>query len=182
MRRMFRRQMRRGFASNIPPILQEANHAFFDKGEYGRAAELFEQIAQGADARGGPRAPLFHLQAGRSRIYAGQTALGMPSLKRGLELLAQRKQFSRLHNAGQRVIAELKEHGLMEEAAEIERLLNSALPSTTNTEKVSAPAKRSILPTHCPQCGAAIRPDEVDWLDDATAECAYCGSLVREEN
>lgn len=181
MRRMFRRQMRKGFAPNIPPILQEANHAF-DKGEYGRAAELFEQIAQGADARGGPRAPLFHLQAGRSRIYAGQTSLGTPSLKRGLELLAQRKQFSRLHKAGQRVTAELKEHGLIEEAAEIERLLNSALPSTTNLEKVSAPAKRPILPTHCPQCGAALRPDEVEWLDESTAECAYCGSPVRENS
>src|SRR5262245_15486839 len=118
MRRNFRRQMRRGFAANVPPILQEANLAF-DKGEYGRAAELFEQIAQGADARGGPRAPLFHLQAGRSRILAGQTSLGMPSLDRGLELLAQRRQYQRLQNAGQRVIAELQERGQAKEAAEI---------------------------------------------------------------
>src|SRR5262245_66368514 len=99
MRRMFRRQKRRGFAPNIPPILQEANLAF-DKGEYGRAAELFERIAEGADARGGPRAPLFHLQAGRARVLAGQTALGMPSLKRALSLLAQRKQYPKLQKVG----------------------------------------------------------------------------------
>jgi hypothetical protein len=65
MRRMFRRQIRKTLAQEVPPILQEANFAF-DKGEYGRAAELFEQIAQTVDARGGPRAPLFHLQAGRA--------------------------------------------------------------------------------------------------------------------
>ena len=181
MRRMFRRQLRKGFAPNIPPILQEANLAF-DKGEYGRGAEIFEQIAQGADARGGPRAPLFHLQAGRSRIYAGQTALGMPSLKRGLELLEQRKQFGRLHKAGQRVITELKERGLTNEAAEIETLLNSTPPSGPPIEEQTPSAKRPILPTHCPQCGAALRPDEVDWLDESTAECAYCGSPVREES
>jgi hypothetical protein len=181
MRRMFRRQMRRGFAPNIPPILQEANLAF-DKGEYGRAAELFEQIAQGADARGGPRAPLFHLQAGRCRVFAGQTSLGLPSLKRGLELLAQRKQFSRLHNAGQRVIEELKERGLIKEAAEIEKILGATWPSMPATEQRPAPIRRPVIPTHCPHCGAALRPDEVDWLDESTAECAYCGSPVREEN
>ena len=49
MRRMFRRQIRKTLAENVPPVLQEANFVF-DKGEYGRAAELFEQIAQGADA------------------------------------------------------------------------------------------------------------------------------------
>jgi hypothetical protein len=181
MRRMFRRQMRKGFAPNIPPILQEANLAF-DKGEYGRAAELFEQIAQGADARSGPRAPIFHLQAGRSRIFAGQTSLGMPSLKRGLELLAQRKQFSRLHNTGQRVISEMKERGLTKEASEIETFLESMLPSMPMAEKQAPATKRPILPTHCPQCGAGLRPDEVEWLDESTAECAYCGSPVREES
>ena len=33
----------------------------------------------------------------------------------------------------------------------------------------------------CPSCGAAVRPDEVEWLDYVTAECAYCGSPVRGE-
>jgi len=180
MRRNFRRQMRRGFAPNIPPILQEANLAF-DKGEYGRAAELFERIAQGADARGGPRAPLFHLQAGRSRLLAGQTSLGLPSLKRGLELLAQRRQYQRLQNAGQRLVAELQEQGLTKEATEIETWLSSALPSVRAREPQLESVRRPVLPTHCPQCGAALRPDEVEWLDDATAECAYCGSPVRDE-
>jgi hypothetical protein len=175
--------MRRSFAPNIPPILQEANLAF-DKGEYGRAAELFEQIAQAADARGGPRAPLFHLQAGRSRIYAGQIALGMPSLRRGLELLRQRNQFPRLHQASQRVTAELHARGLTKEAAEIETFLqsHSVSPSTPAMDERSLPAKRPVLPTHCPQCGAALRPDEVEWLDDSTAECAYCGSPVRQQS
>src|SRR6266487_5061972 len=118
MRRMFRRQIRRTLAQEVPPILQEANFVF-DKGEYGRAAELFEQIAQTATARGGPRAPIFQLQAGRARILAGQTALGMPSLKRGLELLAERGQYPRVHKMGMRVISELNERGLKSEASEI---------------------------------------------------------------
>jgi hypothetical protein len=181
MRRMFRRQIRKTLAQNIPPILQEANFAF-DKGEYGRAAELFEQIAQTADARGGPRASLFHLQAGRARILAGQTSLGMPSLKRGLELLAQRRQLPKLHQAGTRLIRELNERGLKAEASEIETWLKTILPSTPSAASPKSPPKRPILPTHCPSCGAAVRPDEVEWLDEITAECAYCGSPFREQS
>ena len=177
MRRIFRREIRKTLAENVPPILQEANFVF-DKGEYGPAAELFEQIAQAADARGGPRAPLFHLKAGRARILAGQTQLGMPSLKRGLELFSQHKQFPQLQRAGTRVIAELHERGLKNEAAEIEMWLKSIILLKPSFETDEVAEKRPNLPTHCPSCGAGLQPDEVQWRDDVTAECAYCGSPV----
>jgi hypothetical protein len=178
MRRMFRRQIRQSLAQDVPPILQEANFAF-SKGEYGRAAELFEQIARVADGRSGPRAPLFHLQAGRARLLAGQAVLGLPSLKRGLELLAQRGEFQRLGQFGARTVSELIEHGQKNEAAGIENWLKSVLPGMFSIQNS---AKKPLLPTHCPACGAPLRPDEVEWLDEATAECGYCGSPVHDEN
>lgn len=181
MRRMFRRQIRKTLAQEIPPILQEANFAF-DKGQYGRAGELFEKIAETAAARGGPRAPIFYLQAGRARVLAGQVGLGMPSLQRGLELFAQYKQVARLQQAGARVISELNERGLRKEATEMETLLKALLTSTPLSTSATTSFKRAALPTHCPSCGAAVRPDEVEWLDDATAECAYCGSPIRPES
>jgi hypothetical protein len=177
MRRTFRRHIRKTLAQDVPPILQEANFAF-DKGEYGRAGELFEQIAQIAAARGGPRGPLFYLQAGRARIRAGQTSLGMPSLKRAFELLAQQRRSLRLYRIAQSVISELQEHGLETEAVAVQSWLNNASPSEPSMD---TPQKRPVLPTHCPSCGAAVRPDEIEWLDDITAECAYCGSLLREQ-
>lgn len=177
MRRVFRRQIRKSLAQDVPPILQEANFAF-SKGEYGRAAELFEQIARVADGRNGPRAPLFHLQAGRARLLAGQTRLGLPSLKRGLELLARRGQLQRLHRFGLQTVEELNRHGLKDEADEISAWLKSVLPEPPAAENtVQTPA----LPTHCPACGAPLRHDEVEWRDNAAAECGYCGSPVREE-
>lgn len=181
MRRLFRRNIRKTLAHEVPPVLQEAIF-MFDKGEYGRAGELFERIAQTTDARGGPRAPLFHLQAGRARVLAGQTKLGIPSLKRGLELLAQRSQWQKLQQAAERVIAELNDRGLSNEAMEMESWIRNLSPSMPAMEAQSVPVKRPSLPTHCPSCGAALRPDEVEWLDDATAECAYCGSPVRESS
>src|SRR5215207_8185123 len=162
MRRVFRRHIRKTLAQEVPPILQEANFAF-DKGEFGRAGELFERIAETAAARNGPRAPIFYLKAGQARILARQTSLGLPSLKRGLELLAQREQFQRLQNAGRRVISEMKERGLTHEASEMEAWLKTVLPSAASFD---AAGKRPVLPTHCPSCGASVRPDEVEWLDD----------------
>ncbi|HXF86488.1 MAG TPA: zinc ribbon domain-containing protein [Anaerolineales bacterium] len=180
MRRIFRRQLRKAFKPSVPPILQEANLAL-DKGDFGRAAELFEQIAHVAEGRGGPRAPLFYLQAGRARLLAGQIHLGIPSLQRGLDLLAQRKQFPRLRSIGTRLIAELNEHGLRDEATAIEAWLRSVLPSMPSFDVQSPHAKHPSLPTHCPSCGAPLKPDEVEWLDEFTAECAYCGSPIRED-
>jgi hypothetical protein len=178
MRRMFRRQIRRALVQDVPPILQEAHFAF-SKGEFGLAADLFEQIARTADGRGAPRAPLFYLQAGRARILAGQTALGIPSLRRGLELLAERQQYQRLSQAAKRTVGELREKGLSQEASAIETWLATILPATLTPQPASP---RAVLPTHCPACGAPLRPDEVEWLDDVTAECGYCGSPVREHS
>lgn len=181
MRRLFRRHIRKTLAQEVPPILQEANFAF-DKGQYGRAGELFEKIAETAAARGGPRAPLFYLQAGRARVFAGQTALGMPSLKRGLELLSQERRFLRLHRIRRRLINELRDRGLEKEASEVETWTLSPESASSETELREIPVKRPVLPTHCPSCGAGVRPDEIEWLDEVTAECAYCGSPVHADS
>ena len=175
MRRMFRRHIRKALSQNVPPILQEAIFAF-DKGEYNRAAELFENIAQAADARDGPRAPIYHLQGGRARILAGQTDLGTPSLQRGLELLAERGHLQKFHQAGDRVLTELNSLGLKSEAANLELWLRKLAPPLPSFE--AQKIDRPVLPTRCPSCGAALKPDEVEWLDERTAECAYCGSPV----
>lgn len=181
MRRVFRRHIRKTLAHEVPPILQEAIFVF-DKGEYGRAAELFERIAQAADERGGSRAAFLLLQAGRARLLAGQPKLAIPSLQRGLELFAERGQYDKLQQAGERLIAELNDHGLMSEAAGMESFLRKLTPPMPAMEIPPARAGRASLPTRCPSCGATLRRDEIDWLDEVTAEGAYCGSPVRDEN
>jgi hypothetical protein len=54
-------------------------------------------------------------------------------------------------------------------------------PDTDSLTAGPSAARLPPLPTQCPGCGAPVRPDEVDWLDDVTAECEYCGSPVRVE-
>jgi hypothetical protein len=97
-------------------------------------------------------------------------------------LFAARGQEGKVFNVGNRVVGELNQRGLSKEAQQVSAYIKSLLPDFDANRATSSPSKRPPLPTHCPGCGAPVRPDEVEWLDDATAECAFCGSPVRGEN
>jgi len=47
----------------------------------------------------------------------------------------------------------------------------------------AAPAApvRGTLPTSCPKCGAPVHGGDANWIDNNTAECDYCGALLRAE-
>lgn len=182
---MFRRRAQRiirrmARQEDIPPILQQANQ-MMEAGNYKDAAEAFHSLAQSAEERFPHRAPFLYIEAGRAFILCGETKPGMANLRRGLTILSTQMRYARMQTLGQRIVDELQARSLHAEAAEISALLNGNLPTETAKE-TPASAKRPILPTHCPACGAAVKPDEVEWLDDITAECAYCGSPVRDES
>lgn len=188
-RRGFRRAMiRRAMRPDVPPMLRRA-HELMNAKNYPAAAEAFEQLARGGEARGHPKTGQMYLQAGRARILAGQKETGFAHLKRGLGLMAAYP--AQLFHAGNRVVNELNEHGMSAEAQEIAQWLKASLPPALNAVEgvqpeagrgaVAASARRPILPTHCPGCGGPVRADEVDWVDEVTAECNWCGSPVRAE-
>ena len=178
---MFRRPLRGVQAGNIPPALQRAVQ-LMASGHSEEAAAIFEQFANGALARRGPRAAWFFLQAGQARLQAGQIQAGMAHLQQGLDLLAGRGQFQRLYHAGNRFVAELKARGLAAEAGQIETLLKTSMPAGfVPGPGVSVEKARRLLPTNCPSCGGSLRSDEVEWADESSAECPYCGNAVRAE-
>jgi hypothetical protein len=155
----------------IAPALQHA-HQLLEAGEYPAAALAFEQLAQGAELRQGPRAPFFFLQAGRARLYNQETNLALTHFRHGLESLERAGRRAQLQHAGRLVQEELSRHGL--EAAA------SSLAIFFGSEPEPPPVFSSTtLPTHCPSCGGPLRPSELEWLDAQTAECPYCGSPLR---
>lgn len=182
---MFRRARRfmRGApppAPSIPPALRRA-HQLMEAGEYAEAALAFHDLAKKAEDRFPERAPFLYIQAGQAAVLNNDNKKGMAHFRSGLTLLATQQRFHRLHKVGGRIVAELRSRGLNAEADEVESVIRNNLPASAEKEAL-APKKRAILPTHCPSCGAAVRPDEVEWLDEVTAECDYCGSPVRAES
>ena len=170
-------RIRRG--RRAPQELILANQ-MLESGNYQGAAEQFEAIARAAESRGGRRAPQFYLQAGHAHILARNSGTGLAYMKHGLSLLAKRAEWRRFYNVGNRIVEELKQRGLGTEANQVSEFLKANLPGNISLPSSALPIKKSVLPTHCPSCGGALRPDEIEWLDEITAECAYCGSLVRE--
>jgi hypothetical protein len=175
--RRMSRAVRRMGRPNVLAMLQQANHLFIN-GNYAEATRAFEQLAHGAEERFSERAPFLYLEAGRAAIMDGQTKTGVAHLRQGLTLLASQGRYPRMQMLGGRIVDELNGRGLKDEAAEISSLIN-ANPPKQNLPAAIAPAGKPILPSHCPSCGGSIRTDEIEWLDDLTAECAYCGSPVR---
>ena len=177
-RRLLRGGLRQG-SPQVPPALQNA-HRLMDTGQFGEATLAFYDLAKKAEDRFPERAPFLYFEAGRAAILNGDNKKGVTHFRSGITLLATQQRYHRLRKAGGRIVDELRKRGLNAEANEVESGLrnNDQAPA----EKVApAPQKRAILPTHCPSCGAAMRPDEVEWLDELTAECDYCGSPVRAE-
>ena len=161
--------------------LAHANR-LFAAGQFGPAAEKFEMLANAARANNLPFAPRLFYQAARSHWRVGNVPHGMQLLRDGLGILLTAGAFGRLRQIASSAIGELEELGHKEEAEEVKKIL-SEVPEPAESAAGAAPAaaRRPILPTHCSQCGAAIRSDEVEWIDEQTAECGYCGSPIRPE-
>lgn len=180
MFRRARRMINRIAKPNIPPMLRRANQ-FMANGDYVNAESTFAELAQRAENKFPQHAPAMYIQAGRAAILSNQNNKAMTYFRSGLTLLGTERRFARLEKMGNIILNELRERGLNAEASEIEGVIKNNLPTFNISTQKPQPKKQAILPTHCPSCGAIVKPDEVDWLDDVTAECDYCGSPVRAE-
>ncbi len=182
MRRRFGRLLRQNMneAPQVSPALQRANQ-LMSVGNYPAAAVAFEDLATRAERRGGPRAPFFFLQAGRARMLTNEYEKCMAHFKHGLTLLVSTQRFTQLYRAGTHIVQELKARGREDEAREIAGMIHSNSLAISETATQQLPSEKLVLPTHCPSCGGPLRSDEVDWIDDLTAECSFCGSPVRAQ-
>jgi len=167
----------------VHPLLEKAHHLMANR-EYLRAAVLFEKLADEAAKRNFPRAPHLYLQAGRANILADQVDDGMSFLYKGLQLLVEQNRSLDLQRVGNRVIQELQEIELTDQAVQIEEWLNEVNPEgeiVHGTPFSIAGDKNYRLPVNCSSCGGALHPEQVDWIDEMIAECSYCGNMVRAE-
>ncbi len=155
-----------------------------EAGEYLKAAAIFERVAQRMENRLRPnRAAFLFLQASHALLLAKQVDQSMELAKRALALLAQYQHWRPYQQGGNMMVQELSRLGYAKQATEIQALLDQhkiAHPGGIQGARASqTPALR--LPGKCPSCGAPLRSDMAEWIDGASAECPYCGSVVQAE-
>jgi hypothetical protein len=174
------RLMRRGAGARIPVLLTRSNE-LLEGGQFAEAADGLEKLARAAEARGGRRAAKFYIEAGRARLIAGRTDDGIALMQRGFSLLAASHRDRGLARSGRRVISDLEGRGRTQEAQQVSAFLKTLAPDFEAVSTKPETASRVPLPTRCPECGGPVHPGEVEWLDENTAECEYCGNPLRGE-
>lgn len=181
-RRPIRRQPKRR-AGRAEMLLNQA-HRLMATGQSIEAAVIYERLARGAAQRGIPRAPFLFVRAGQAYLEGGENPKGFTLIKHGLKLLADASRWGELYRVGHRTLEVLEEKGFSEEKDRLASWLEEVLPEESErAARVKSPkgVKHPVLPTTCPSCGGPVDPAVVSWRDEVTAECIFCGSMIRAE-
>jgi hypothetical protein len=173
-------------------MLARANR-LFEQGEFAEAAPIFDRLAGGAAQRGMlNRAGDLYLQSVRCHLEMGKAGLAVERGKQALRLFGRAGLFGKIERLMPRIVEALQEKGYQSEAEalrqEVEARLDEVPPGRRPPPgahpaawpPVARPmARRGELPARCSACGAPVKPDDVTWLDPQTAECPYCGSVLK---
>jgi hypothetical protein len=160
--------------------LQRANR-LMEIGDFTNAAFLYEKLARKVHDLGQPRqAAHLYVQAARAMLLAGQMQPGLELLEQGLSTFAQAGFWDAFERVGGRALDELRQQDQPQAAQDLSQWLESMRqnrPPSSAPEEVKESRHRA-LPLKCPSCGATVRPDEVEWVDEERAVCDYCGSML----
>ncbi len=172
--------------------LQQANQLMANS-QPAAAAPLFAQLAAQMEAANHPRrAANLHARAAHAfaDAQAGQAALGQA--RSALNLFISNGMAMRTPVFFANITRKLSNHGMQNAARALEQEYGGRLHAGPPQRRFGAqagaapapqpqPRRRGTLPTSCPKCGGPVHGSEVNWVDDNTAECDYCGALLRAE-
>lgn len=175
----------RPLAAKLREILVRANRLMAE-GQFVEAAAIYERLYQEGAERGFVgRAADLALQAARACLAAGDIQAALRHAKEALRLLARSDRIGRIPQVLSKMTAKLREMGYAAQADELEqeaeRILGEVGLSLEEAEQQAPqmPEKPGTLPAKCDGCAAPVFPDEVEWHDAQTAECPYCGTVLK---
>jgi len=180
---MFRRLMRQGQQANqLNPeqmaLLVNANQ-LLTAGKPAEAAPLLAQLAAELEKQQHPRrAANVYARAAHAFADAQNEAGALAQARKALTLFLQYRMVQRAPVFFANILRKMKAHNMNNAASAIQKEYGGQV-GVAPAESLAAPsARRGLLPTQCPKCGAPVGAD-VNWVDEYTAECDYCGTLLR---
>lgn len=170
------------------------------EGQFAQAAPLFAEITNLAREKGMPGlAGETALRAAQCYVRAGDIAQADRMGQEALRSLIQAQRYERAAQVAPRIIQALERNDRHREAQILRQELRRALPPGVlrkarrharprraflrrrgmPPEGGPAPMVQRELPSNCSSCGAPARSDEVDWIGETEAACAYCGAALK---
>lgn len=147
------------------------------------AAAILEVKAQEAEEQGGlDKAGDLHLEAARCYLQLDDVDRADDHGLKALHLFIQAKRPGKVRRLVPRMMAVLRGKGYYDKAEKLRQEVDAflgALPGERPIPWGERAVQRGSLPAECPSCGGPIRSDEVNWVDSHSAECAYCGGIVK---
>ncbi len=176
-------------APELPPKVREAliraNH-LMTSARFAEAAEIFERLAEKAKEHGMvARAADLTLRASRACFAGDDIDAALKHAKESLRLLVRGGRAGRVPLLLFKMTAALRGKGYDAQADELEREAEQIVGELglsleeAKQRALQPPEKRGSLPAECSGCGAPVVPDEVEWHDAQTAECLYCGAILK---
>jgi hypothetical protein len=182
---MFKRPFRRGMIQAANPVVVRAvarANQLLDNGKPADAAEIFSQLAQGGDSRGRPRLGAnMHAHAAKAYAQAKNESAALTHSRQALNAFTQLGMAPRAGQFFTNAIGMLRQNGLGEAADSLQKEYGDKLKAAS-AAGIAPVGRRGRLPAQCPHCAGPARSDEVDWIDEYSAECNYCGGVMRTED
>ena len=145
------------------------------------AAPLYAELARELDVPHPRRAANLHARAAHAYADAGNEQLALAQARAALTMFIQYRMINRTPVFFANITRKFNNKGMKNSASALQNEFGNRvgpMPPSTGSRS----AKRGVLPTNCPKCGAPIHSDEATWIDDLTAECDYCGAAIRTTN
>jgi len=155
-----------------------------DKDDPAAAAPLYAHLAKQMEFSNQPqRAANMHALAAQAFTGALDRTAALIHARMALELFIGHKMNQRAPFFYNSILKELNKQGLASVAQTLQDEFGrkiALLPGPT--EPAAHEPHKDVepqLPTNCPNCGAPLHPERLTWVNQRTAECEYCGSLIR---
>ena len=158
-----------------------AANQLMENGKPGEAAPLLAGIAANLERPRPRRAANIHARAAHAYADAGQEQPALAQARSALRMFIQYNMAERTPVFYTNIRRKFTHKNMPAAAASLQTEFHIQDLPPQAPDPAGAPAQarqRGHLPGNCPKCGAPLRPGEVDWVDDRSAECSYCGSLV----
>ncbi len=182
LRRAARRILGTPFA---PHLRRQVSHALqlAQAGQHEQAAAAFAALSAQALQDGHPRqAANLDAQAAHHYVTSRNEASALAHARSALIGFQKMGMGPRFNQFYTNIQHHMETAGMTSALANLRQEFAGASTAVSQQAAPQAAPNRQVhLPPSCTGCGAPLRSDEVDWVDDQSAECPYCGSIILSE-